>query len=120
VYSATLTGLYKTINSGQSWTRIGESLPDQMLSDLVLDPVTPNTLYVSSREGIQKSPDGGQTWTAMNTGLTNLNIRAMVINPHTPQLLYVGTNLAGLFRTRNGGETWEAVPLTTSASNGHT
>ncbi|MEC4673836.1 MAG: hypothetical protein VST68_06580 [Nitrospirota bacterium] len=121
VYCATLKGLYKTTNGGQAWTRIGELLPDQMLSDLVLDPVTPDTLYVSSREGIHKSPDGGQTWAAMNVGLTNLNIRAMVINPQTPQLLYVGTNLAGLFRTRNGGKTWKAVPLVTSlASNGPT
>ena len=120
VYAATLTGLYKTTDGGQSWRRIGESLPDQMLSDLVLDPVTPDTLYVSSREGIHKSSDGGQTWTSMNTGLTNLNIRAMVISPQTPQLLYVGTNLAGLFRTRNGGNTWAPVPLLMSSEAGNT
>ena len=38
VYTATLNGLYKTNDGGQSWVRIGESLSDQMLSDLILDP----------------------------------------------------------------------------------
>jgi len=112
VYTATLKGLYKTTDAGNSWQRIAESLPDQFLSDLVLDSQQPDVLYVASREGIHKSEDGGQTWQAMNEGLTNLNIRAFTISTKNPQILYAGTNLKGLFRTRNGGQSWEHVPLT--------
>ncbi|NKB81875.1 MAG: hypothetical protein GKS05_08320 [Nitrospirales bacterium] len=112
IYTATLEGLFKTTDSGNSWIKIGESLPDQMLSDLLLDPFTPNTVYLASRKGIHKSLDAGDTWHAMNTGLESLNIRAMAINPHIQNLLYAGTNGTGLYRSQNGGETWEAVPLT--------
>ena len=112
VYTATLKGLYKTTDGGDSWKRIAESLPDQFLSDLVLDSARPDVLYVASREGIHKSLDGGTTWQAMNTGLTNLNIRALTISTQNPQVLYLGTNRDGLFRSQNGGQSWEPIPLT--------
>ncbi len=111
VYTATLKGLYKTTNAGDSWHRIGKALPDQFLSDLVLDSAQPDVLFVASRKGIHKSLDGGNTWQAMNEGLTNLNIRALAISTQDPQILYAGTNLEGLFRSKNGGQTWESVPL---------
>ena len=114
IYTATLTGLYKTTNGGQSWRKIGQLLPDHMLSDLVLDASTANVLYLASREGIHKSTDGGQTWKAMNAGLSNLNIRALAISSLDSNTLYTGTNGSGLFRSRDGGESWEAVPLVVS------
>ena len=70
VYIATLTGLFKTTNGAQSWNKIGASLPDYMLSDLVMDNSTRNVLYVTSRKGVHKSTDGGQTWQSINTGLS--------------------------------------------------
>ncbi|RMH05038.1 MAG: hypothetical protein D6704_10155, partial [Nitrospirae bacterium] len=114
VYAATLDGLYKTTNGARSWTRIGQSLPDDMFSDLILDHTIPDTLYVASRKGVHKSTDGGKTWQPKNTGLVNLNIRALAMSPQDSQVLYAGTNRAGLFRSRNGGDTWEAVPLIAS------
>ena len=111
VYAATLKGLYKTTNAGNSWQHIAESLPDQFLSDLVLDSAHPDVLYVASRKGVHKSLDGGATWQARNEGLTNLNIRAFAISTKNSQTLYAGTNLEGLFRSRNGGQSWEPVPL---------
>ena len=112
VYTATLKGLYKTTDGGESWQRIGEALPDQFFSDLILDPMTPGVVFVASRAGVHTSRDGGQTWAAVNEGLTNLNVRALVISQTDPSTLYVGTNRAGLFRTNNGGRLWEPVPLT--------
>ena len=100
VYTATLNGLYKTNDGGQSWIRIGETLSDQMLSDLILDPTHPHVVYVTNRAGVFRSEDGGITWESRNAGLTNMNI-----------VLYVGTNGKGLFRSLNSGLSWDAVPL---------
>jgi len=112
VYTTTLSGLYKTMNGGGVWKKIGETLPDPMLSDLIIDFSTPHQLYVGSRAGIHKSSDGGHTWEAKNHGLANLNIRAMAISPLDSNTLYAGTNKDGLYQSVNGGETWTQLPLT--------
>ena len=114
VYIATLNGLYKTTNNARLWRKIGGSLPDHMLSDLVLDSSRKDVLYVTSRKGVHKSTDGGETWQAVNAGLDNLNIRALAMSPLDPDSLYVGTNGSGLYRSPDGGVHWESVPLVLS------
>ena len=111
VYTASLDGLYKTVNGGLFWKRIGTTLSDQMLSDLILDLRQADILYVTNRKGVARSQDGGETWEYRNEGLTNLNIRALAISPLDADLLFVGTNGKGLFRSRNSGLSWESVPL---------
>src|SRR5881396_3515900 len=112
VYAATLNGLYKTEDGARSWTRTGQDLPDQMISALALDPSWPGTLYVAGRQGIFKSTDAGQTWKDKNAGLASLNVRSLALSPEDPKTIYLGTNGSGLYRSRDGGETWETLPLT--------
>jgi len=110
VYAATLNGLYKTIDAAASWVRIGQELPDQMISAMIVDRAKPDTLYVASREGIHKSEDGGKSWRAINRGLASLNIRSLAQSPLNPRLWYAGTNGSGLYKSEDGGETWVAMP----------
>lgn len=114
VYAATLSGLYKSIDAAESWTRIGQSLPDQMISAMVLDRAVQDKLYLATREGVHTSEDGGATWRAINEGLATLNVRTIVQSPTDPKTFYVGTNGSGLYRSRDGGEHW--VPLGTPSS----
>jgi photosystem II stability/assembly factor-like uncharacterized protein len=111
VYTATLEGLYQTRNAGESWIRIGESLPDHMLVELLLDPQQAGVLYVGHREGVSRSVDGGKTWETRNRGLTNINIRALAISALDSQVIYAGTNGKGLFHTGDSGLSWKPVPL---------
>ncbi len=111
VYTATLEGLYQTNNGGELWNRIGESLPDHMLSELLLDPHQIDVLYVGHRKGVSRSEDGGMSWETRNMGLTNINIRSLEISALDPQVLYVGTNGQGLFFTVDSGSSWNSLPL---------
>jgi len=110
LYAATLNGLYKSTDGAQSWTRIAQSLPDQMISAMVLDQAVSGAIYVASREGVHVSEDGGSTWTAINKGLASLNIRSLVQSPTDPRTFFVGTNGSGLYRSRDGGEAWVSLP----------
>jgi len=110
VYAATLSGIYKSTDQAKSWTRIAQSLPDQMISAMLLDRSRPDTLYVASREGVHKSQDGGATWKAMNEGLATLNVRSLAQSQVDPRVWYVGTNGSGIYRSRDGGEKWTAMP----------
>ncbi len=110
IYAATLNGIYKSTDEARSWSRIAESLPDQMISAMVLDRSQPGVVFVASRQGVHKSSDGGKSWKAVIRGLGSLNIRSLVQSPTDPQILYAGTNGSGLYRSRDRGETWDALP----------
>ncbi len=112
VYVGTTKGLFRTVNKGEQWERIGQSLPDPFISSILLHPTEPSQLYVGGPKGVWKSSDSGKTWQAVNQGITTLNIRALAMNPKNPQLLYAGTNGSGLYRSTDAGATWAAVPLT--------
>jgi len=111
VYAGTTKGLFRTMNKGEQWERIGQSLPDPFVSSIVIHPTEPLHLYIGGPVGIWKSSDGGKTWQEMNQGLATRNIRALVMDPKNPQVLYAGTNGSGLYRSTDAGATWTAVPL---------
>jgi len=115
IYAATLSGLYKSIDAAYSWTRIAQSLPDQMISAMVLDRSSPGVLYVASRAGIHKSTDSGMTWTPMNKGLATMNIRSLAQSPINAKVWYAGTNGSGLYRSDDSGENWVSLPAVRSA-----
>lgn len=110
VYAATLTGLYKSTDAGKAWKRIGESLADQMIVAMVLDRTRRGVIYVTGRDGVHRSEDAGATWNLVNRGLVTTNIRTIAQSATEPKVFYAGTNGSGLYRSKDGGETWEPMP----------
>jgi len=116
VYAGTTKGLFKTTNKGETWARIGQSLPDQYVSSVLIDPTNPNILFAGGRAGVHRSQDGGQSWQAMNDGLETLNIRTLAMSPRDPHTLYVGTNGSGLYLSTDGAKTWKRVNITLASA----
>ncbi len=106
-----------TLNAQQAgWSLSG--LGGQNISALVIDPLTPTTVYAGVLGGgVFKSTDAGETWNPINSGLTTLLIRALAIDPQTPTTLYAGTSGAGFFKTTDGGANW--VLLDDTRMNGN-
>lgn len=111
IYAATTRGLFKSINGGNSWNKLGESLFEGYVSTLALDPDSPNTLYAGTSKGMFKSLDAGKTWTSINIGLESQNIRTIQIDDSTSHYLFCGTNGGGLYRSRDAGQNWEKIHL---------
>src|SRR5688572_18143590 len=61
VYAATLSGVFKTTDGARSWSRIGESLSDQMIISMILDRAKKGVVYLAGRDGVHRSDDGGMT-----------------------------------------------------------
>ena len=107
-------GVFQSTNGGASWSAVNTGLPDYpYVSALIIDPNTPNTLYVGTRSGVFQSTDSGATWSAVNAGLTDpdgnvLRVYTLAIDPSTPSTLYAATE-RGVFRSTNSGATWSAV-----------
>jgi len=120
-------GVWKSDDYGRTWNPIFEHQPTQSIGAIAVAPSDPNVIYVASGEGLQrpdlsvgdgiyKSTDGGATWTHL--GLRDgQQIPALVIDPRDPNRLFAavlghpyGANPErGIFRSTDGGATWQKV-----------
>ena len=112
---------------GASWESEARGLPPRSVTSIVLDPRSPKearTLYAGVfMEGVYKSTDDGKTWTLMRNGLgSDENRRVSRVVLHNDGVLFamvcamrpaLGKPLmsagVGLYRSRDGSETWEKV-----------
>ena len=102
--------LYKSTNSGGTWTSQFNQLPSQSLYCIVVDPVTPTNVYVGAQGGVWRTTNGGAKWTLVTNGLGSgtIFVETLAINPVTPRILYAGT-ADGLKQSVNAGVSWTAV-----------
>ena len=120
-------GVWKTTDYGRTWLPIFDDQPTGSIGDVVVAPSNPNVIYVGSGEGLQrpdlsvgdgiyKSTDGGKSW--VHLGLKDAQqIGGMAIDPANENRLFVaalghpyGPNIErGVYRTLDGGKTWEKV-----------
>ncbi|HEV8283414.1 MAG TPA: hypothetical protein VGQ09_03845 [Chitinophagaceae bacterium] len=120
-------GVWKTTDYGRTWLPIFDSQPTGSIGDIAVSPSNPNVIYVGSGEGLQrpdlsvgdgiyKSTDAGKTWTHL--GLSDAQqIGGLAIDPTNENRLFVaalghpyGPNVErGVYRTLDGGKTWEKV-----------
>ena len=126
-------GVYRSKDGGKSWERVLFTNENAGAVDLILDPTNPRILYAttwrirrtpysleSGGEGsdIWKSTDSGDTWTKMsgNEGLPDKKkgpwgISGITVSPANPERVWALIEAAegGLFRSDNGGKTWQKV-----------
>jgi len=120
-------GVWKTSDYGHTWRPIFDDQPTGSIGALAVAPSSPETIYVGSGEGLQrpdlstgdgiyKSINGGQTW--QHLGLRDgQQISAITVDPRDPGRVFVallghpyGPNEErGVFRSTDGGQTWQKV-----------
>jgi photosystem II stability/assembly factor-like uncharacterized protein len=120
-------GVWKTENSGVTWTPIFDKQSSYSIGCVAIDPCNPNTVWVGTGEnvggrhvgygdGVYRSTDGGKTW--KNMGLRKSeHISKIVIHPSCPDTLFVAVQgplwnkggERGLYKTTDGGKTWKRV-----------
>jgi photosystem II stability/assembly factor-like uncharacterized protein len=120
-------GIFKTTDAGTTWTPIFDGQPVASIGALAVAPSDPNVVWAGTGEawirshislgmGIYKSTDAGHTWTLMGLGDTG-RIGRIVIDPRNPDVVFaaaMGHSYGpqadrGLFKTVDGGKTWQKV-----------
>jgi photosystem II stability/assembly factor-like uncharacterized protein len=116
-------GVWRTTNGGVSWAPLYDFMASVAVSCMALDPNNPNTLFVGTGEGffnadavrgfgIFVSKNGGATWAQLpstaNDNFRYVNRLAVVSTEATATVMLAATR-AGLFRSTNGGATFQAV-----------
>src|SRR6266545_1096923 len=120
-------GVWKTIDAGRTWLPIFDDQPVASIGALAVAPSAPDVIYVGSGEstlrdsvgfgnGVYKSTDAGRTWTHLGLSETQ-HIGKIAIDPKNPDVvfvaaigqLYAANPERGVFRSRDGGRTWQKV-----------
>lgn len=117
--------LWKTVNNGTTWTPIFEKQSTFAIGDVAVSESDPNVVWVATGEvlmarssyagtGVFKSVDAGETWQHMGLADTH-HIGQVLIHPRDPDTVYVAAighlytfnEERGLFKTVDGGDSWE-------------
>jgi len=122
-------GIFKTTDGGQSYSSVFDKFNYLSISEIVYHPVNHNIVFAGtgdenisgypfSGDGIYRSTDGGNTWhpfALQNAGI----ISKICIHPQHPDTIFAASmgvpfyadSLRGVFRTYDGGNTWQNVLL---------
>lgn len=120
-------GVWKTTNNGTTFNPIFDNEGSYSIGCITIDPTITSTVWVGTGEnnnqrsvaygdGVYKSLDGGNTW--KNMGLKNSeHISKIIVDPRNSEIVYVAAygplwsagGERGVYKTINGGETWERI-----------
>lgn len=124
-------GVYKSVDGGRTWRNMGLH-ESEHIGRIVIDPRNSNVVYVAAQgplsraggdRGLYKTTDGGQTWTRILAGTKWAGAADVAIDPRNPDNLLASlwqrerTNYgyiaggpeSGLFRSTDGGATWNRM-----------
>jgi photosystem II stability/assembly factor-like uncharacterized protein len=127
-YVAVASGnVWKTVNAGTTWEPVFENYGSYSTGSLAIDPSNPNVVWLGTGEnasqrsagfgdGIYKSLDGGKSWNNMGLAASE-HIAKILIDPRDTDVVYAASQGPlwapggdrGLYKTTDGGVTWELV-----------
>jgi photosystem II stability/assembly factor-like uncharacterized protein len=121
-------GLFKTTDNGKTWKNILNISENTGVTDVVIDPQNPETIYAASYQrrrhmftlidggpesAIYKSTDAGATWNKVRAGLPtgDMGRIGLAVSPVDPNVVYATVEAAdrkgGVFRSNDRGGSWE-------------
>jgi photosystem II stability/assembly factor-like uncharacterized protein len=124
-------GIYKSVDGGKTWNHAGLDKTGQ-IGDIVFHPDNPDVAYVAAlgnifgpnkERGVYKTTDGGKSWKHSFYLSDTVGALDLALHPNNPDVLYAGMWRAerkpwtmidggmdgGLFKTIDGGSTWNKV-----------
>lgn len=120
-------GVWKSESGGITWTPIFDDQAIQAIGAIAINQANPSDIWVGTGEGnprnsqnfglgIYRTLDGGKTWKNMGLKETK-TIHRIIIHRDNPNVVYAGTQGSangpteerGVYRTKDGGKTWERI-----------
>jgi photosystem II stability/assembly factor-like uncharacterized protein len=127
-------GVFKTTDGGATWNPIFDDLAYMAVGDIEIDASNPNIMYVGTGDknfgggshignGVYKTTDGGTTWTASGLDQTGV-VTKVIVDPTNSNTVFAATlgntyektNERGVYKSTDGGSTWNNVLFISDSS----
>lgn len=113
--AGTVTGLFRSMDSGDSWQRVISPTMPLYIDSLAIDPADTNIIYAGTTYRPFKTTDGGANWRLINKGLyDDSDVFAIDIDPRNSSHVYASA-CSGIYETYDKGESWkkaQGIPST--------
>ncbi|HTW81078.1 MAG TPA: hypothetical protein VME23_16135 [Terracidiphilus sp.] len=103
--AGTLGGVFRTEDSGQTWTLISPpgSREIHEIESLAVDPRSPDIVYVGTWHLPWKTSNGGKTWSNIKRGvIVDSDIFSIIVDPEKPRIVYMSA-CSGIYKSENSG-----------------
>jgi photosystem II stability/assembly factor-like uncharacterized protein len=118
-------GFNEATFAGLSMRSVGPALMAGRIADIVVHPDNPSVWYVAAGSGnVWKTENSGTTWTPIFDDQDAYSIGCITLDPQNPDTVWLGTGEngagrhfgygAGVYRSRDGGASWENMGLRNS------
>jgi photosystem II stability/assembly factor-like uncharacterized protein len=117
LYLGSEQGLFRSSDGADGWARIESPLNGRQIWSVLLLPHDPDTVLAGTCPArLYRSGDGGRTWTEPSVQMVqecprimHSRLTTLVADPTEPESIWAGVEIGGLFRSADGGRTWQAV-----------
>jgi photosystem II stability/assembly factor-like uncharacterized protein len=106
--AGSLTGVYRSLDSGASWTRITPEHHDDLrnFDSVAFDPHHDDIIYAGTYHLPWKTSNGGKDWFPIKTGMIDdSDVMTIIVDPNNPDNVHA-TACSGIYHSMNGAQTW--------------
>ena len=103
------SGVWKTVDGGQAWTCVSDSLRLTSIGAVAVAPSRPDTVYVGATgalAGLYRSNDAGEHWDLV--AMQGQGVSYIAIDPHNADLV-MAAGVGGVMRSTDGGRNWKST-----------
>jgi hypothetical protein len=127
LYLGSADGLFRSGDGADHWTRVESPLSGLEIWSILLMPHDPNVILVGACPSrLFRSADGGRTWTEPAVSMLQecprimrTRVTTLTADPTAPPTVWAGVEIDGLFRSQDGGLTWQRVGRGLSSQDIH-
>ena len=107
---ARTAGLYRLDTDTGRWRKLTAGLPDGIEARCVAaQPGAGDIVYVGTQSGPYRSTDAGDSWSRLELPGKDRLVWSILLHPSDPQTIYAGTQGTTIYRSRDGGRSWQEL-----------
>jgi len=107
------SGLYRMAVGHDRWELVTDSLPKEpAIRAIAPHPQRPGTVYVGTQHGPYRSTDHGEHWERLDVPDHGMPVWSLLLDPRDPDVILAGYENCEIFRSEDGGERWQQLPVT--------